>query len=687
MRAQGGGAAGGRDRGPAHGRGAPGRRSAARRDAGALEAETAALRAGRRCVPGAAATSLAVRGPDAEAYLQGQLSQDVAALAVGAVGGRAPARARREALGPAPGDPHRRAGLRARRRRRLRRSRSRHGCAASCCAPRSRWSTLAWRCLSLRGARRSGRRRRGCWPCWPSAACSRCPSSGTAGPGSTCSGPADVVLGPDAPELPGGVVACGPEAVEACRIASGIPAMGTELTGKTIAAEAGLVERTVSFTKGCYTGQELVARHRLPGLQRGPPPGRGGGARGPARGRPARAGHDAARRGGAAGRRRRRRQGGRDDHLGGLERRAGGLGGARVPAPDRRRRRARSGCARATASVARARLGWSCSRSSARADPERRTDGAPRRCLHRSTWTAGARARCLVGRRRLRAGRGRHDAVHHVGQRRDGAPDRRAGACSRLPAGPGIPGRSRRRCRPAAATPTGPGSPCSAAIVVWELAQYAARGSRGAHPTLSSMADAIDRHYLLKAVVVLRVALPGRADRRQGHPGRRPTASRPARRHDRRHLLRRVGAARARHCSASGPFPVRRTRRSPVPPSSWSAWRLVRCSAWPSWHGGCSRAGTSSPAETGRARRRQLDTAPTRDRAARIACGRKHRNCNRTSPNLRQPRRTLCSHDAARDGAGAADGRVRRAAARATSPGARSAGSSATAVRRHRAAG
>jgi hypothetical protein len=41
-----------------------------------------------------------------------------------------------------------------------------------------------------------------------------------------------------------------------------------------------------------------------------------------------------------------------------------------------------------------------------------------------------------------------------------------------------------------------------AAIVVWELAQYAARGSRGAHPTLSSMADAIDRHYLVKAVVV-----------------------------------------------------------------------------------------------------------------------------------------------------------------------------------------
>ena len=29
---------------------------------------------------------------------------------------------------------------------------------------------------------------------------------------------------------------------------------------RTIPAEAGLVEASVSFTKGCYTGQELVAR-------------------------------------------------------------------------------------------------------------------------------------------------------------------------------------------------------------------------------------------------------------------------------------------------------------------------------------------------------------------------------------------------------------------------------------------
>ena len=38
-------------------------------------------------------------------------------------------------------------------------------------------------------------------------------------------------------------------------------------------------------------------------------------------------------------------------------------------------------------------------------------------------------------------------------------------------------------------------------VAAWELIEYAARGPRRAHPTLSSMADALDRHWLLKAVV------------------------------------------------------------------------------------------------------------------------------------------------------------------------------------------
>ena len=50
-------------------------------------------------------------------------------------------------------------------------------------------------------------------------------------------------------------------AMEIARIRAGWPAMGRELTERTIPAEiAGLVESSVSFTKGCYTGQELVAR-------------------------------------------------------------------------------------------------------------------------------------------------------------------------------------------------------------------------------------------------------------------------------------------------------------------------------------------------------------------------------------------------------------------------------------------
>jgi tRNA-modifying protein YgfZ len=44
------------------------------------------------------------------------------------------------------------------------------------------------------------------------------------------------------------------------RVDRGLPAMGRELTGETIPEEVGLVDASVSFTKGCYTGQELVAR-------------------------------------------------------------------------------------------------------------------------------------------------------------------------------------------------------------------------------------------------------------------------------------------------------------------------------------------------------------------------------------------------------------------------------------------
>src|SRR5690606_22645470 len=69
------------------------------------------------------------------------------------------------------------------------------------------------------------------------------------------------LLGPEV-AVPPGVPAVGREAYEAARVRAGVPAMGAELTERTIPAEAGrwVIESSVSFTKGCFTGQELVAR-------------------------------------------------------------------------------------------------------------------------------------------------------------------------------------------------------------------------------------------------------------------------------------------------------------------------------------------------------------------------------------------------------------------------------------------
>jgi folate-binding protein YgfZ len=49
-------------------------------------------------------------------------------------------------------------------------------------------------------------------------------------------------------------------AFEVLRVESGRPLLGHELDDSVMPAEAGIVERAVSFTKGCYIGQETVAR-------------------------------------------------------------------------------------------------------------------------------------------------------------------------------------------------------------------------------------------------------------------------------------------------------------------------------------------------------------------------------------------------------------------------------------------
>jgi folate-binding protein YgfZ len=57
-----------------------------------------------------------------------------------------------------------------------------------------------------------------------------------------------------------GVEEASQEAAECLRIEAGRPRFGLDFDTDTIPEEAGLNERAVSFTKGCYVGQETVAR-------------------------------------------------------------------------------------------------------------------------------------------------------------------------------------------------------------------------------------------------------------------------------------------------------------------------------------------------------------------------------------------------------------------------------------------
>ena len=187
-----------------------------------------------------------VTGADAASFLQGQLTQDVAGLAAGssvwslilAPAGRVDALVRvwriaadRFALDTDAG----------------------YGDAVVTRLNRFRLRTKAeiegadWPVLGVRGpgAPTAGATGAGdgigvldaSWPGWPGV--------DLVGPGATA---------------PDGVAEVASDAWEVARIEAGVPHMGSELTERTIPAEAGIVERTVSFTKGCFTGQELVAR-------------------------------------------------------------------------------------------------------------------------------------------------------------------------------------------------------------------------------------------------------------------------------------------------------------------------------------------------------------------------------------------------------------------------------------------
>jgi tRNA-modifying protein YgfZ len=213
---------------------------------GDLAADYQLLRTGSAAVP-LARDAVRVTGPDGLSFLQGQCSQDVAGLAVGASTwslvlqpqGKVDALVRITRVADDSVVLDTDGGWGPRLLERLRRFKLR---------VKAELELLPWTCIALRGPGAPDEALAvvagpellvvdASWPGWPGVD----------------------LLGAE-PLVPPGVAVVSGDAYQVARIEAGIPMMGAELTERTIPAETGIVERTVSFTKGCFTGQELVAR-------------------------------------------------------------------------------------------------------------------------------------------------------------------------------------------------------------------------------------------------------------------------------------------------------------------------------------------------------------------------------------------------------------------------------------------
>jgi folate-binding protein YgfZ len=186
---------------------------------------------------------LMVEGADALTYLNSQVSQDLRPLAVGACAytlvlqptGKVEALARVLRSGDHAYMVDVEAGVGEALTARLMRFKIRVAVEIT---------TVAWRCIAVRG---------------PEA------SQVTSVPGAVAvaawwgDATATDLLGP-APQPPPGVRAGTLEELELARVTVGWPRHGAEIVESTLPAELGVVSVAVSFTKGCYPGQELVER-------------------------------------------------------------------------------------------------------------------------------------------------------------------------------------------------------------------------------------------------------------------------------------------------------------------------------------------------------------------------------------------------------------------------------------------
>jgi folate-binding protein YgfZ len=192
---------------------------------------------------------VAVRGPDALAFLQGQLSQDVEGLAVGT---SAPT-----FLLQPTGKVD--AWLRATRR----------GEDEVLLDVDSGWGDIVLARLRRFLLRTRAELEPGRWSGWAlrgpgagaAAAVVALPRGALAIDAAWPGLEAVDLLGPDSVPEPG-LPIVDAVALEALRIEAGVPALGVEVDDGTIPGELGqwAIDASVSFTKGCYTGQELVAR-------------------------------------------------------------------------------------------------------------------------------------------------------------------------------------------------------------------------------------------------------------------------------------------------------------------------------------------------------------------------------------------------------------------------------------------
>ena len=206
-------------------------------------------------------------GPDRATFLQGMLTNDVERLAPGA--GCAGAAAddpgardrRRPRRGAADGAAARRRRARARRRssprsRRLLVADDVELAPAEATAllavdgPDAARSARARRPRPVRARRDGGGRRSGA---------RRARQRGARRRRSCCTSPAARAAVVWDALVAAGARPCGMEALEGRRVEVGVPRIGVDMGAKTLALEVP-VEDAISITKGCYLGQEVVAR-------------------------------------------------------------------------------------------------------------------------------------------------------------------------------------------------------------------------------------------------------------------------------------------------------------------------------------------------------------------------------------------------------------------------------------------